>query len=178
MIGLICSAGNSNGGPPGLYLSLLYVILNIALIVSLLSSALKLCSGEVYKGQVCQLPLQAQQSCLTGNPDATEIFIPSRSSQQNLEHILISGLQLFNPGPECLVALAPFMCLYTLGLCDGSGALHLPSFEECVYVRDTACTQEWALAATVVGEENLPQCQSLPQAASLGHNCTAPGTAI
>ena len=133
----------------------------------------QLCAGETYQGQVCRLPLLAQQNCLTGNPGAVEIHIPSRSSQQNLEHTLASGLQLFDPGPQCLAALTPFMCLYTLGLCDGSGVLHLPSLEECVYVRDTACAQEWASAAAVVGENSLPQCQSLPPAASLGHNCTS-----
>lgn len=144
----------------------------LALLTVIYHTRPELCAGETYQGQVCRLPLLAQQSCLTGNPDAAEIHIPSRSSQQNLEHTLASGLQLFDPGPQCLAALAPFMCLYTLGLCDGSGVLHLPSLEECVYVRDTACAQEWASAAAVVGENSLPQCQSLPPAASLGHNCT------
>ena len=75
---------------------------------------------------------------------------------------LLTGLQLLTPTPECRAVVEPFLCLYIFGLCDSSGELYLPSSGECETLTTETCVREWMMAVSLLGGDQLPQCNSLP----------------
>jgi len=95
------------------------------------------------------------------------IQIPSRAvqSQEALEDLatqLLNGLMLLS-SPEREQAATPFLCFYTFGLCDTTGTLLLPSSEQCEQITSTVCAKEWETAMAILGSEQLPTCESLPE---------------
>ena len=76
--------------------------------------------------------------------------------------MLSSGLQLLSPSLECEEAVLPFLCLFAFPLCDGNGRLYQPSLGECETLTTETCAQEWQMAVSFLGSENLPQCSTLP----------------
>ena len=129
------------------------------------------CSPMLYDGTVCQTALQEYQGCLTDRMDSSMIFIsPQTGDQRDLEEQaqrLLVGLQLLSPSPMCLTAALPLLCLYYFGLCDSSGELYLPSSGECETLTTETCAREWAMAQTLLGIDQLPQCNSLPATSTL-----------
>ena len=59
-------------------------------------------------------------------------------------------------------AVVPFLCFHTFPLCDNSSGLHQPSSEECRTITDDVCAQEFQTAAMFAMDDQLPQCQLLP----------------
>ena len=59
-------------------------------------------------------------------------------------------------------AFKPFICLLLFGLCNGSGQVMKPSYEECVSIGNESCAQEIKLAmddpSTV---ELFPACNDI-----------------
>lgn len=125
------------------------------------------CFPETYKGRVCRQSLQLLQSQLCPTVIFSGIQIPSRAaqSQKALEDLatqLLNGLKRIS-NPECELAATPFLCFYIFGLCDITGNLLLPSSEQCEQITSDVCAQEWAIAMAVLGSEQLPTCESLPE---------------
>ena len=129
-----------------------------------------MCTAEIYTGSICREALQTQQSCLLDGNTSSDIFIAvdptsSQSSKEEQANLLIQGLPLLAPGPECLKVVAPFLCRNIFPLCDNSTGLHQPSSEECREITEDICAREFQTAATFVTDDQLPQCQLLPDTA-------------
>lgn len=109
------------------------------------------------------------QDCLPASTRGSgEIFISTQDLEQsevesNVAFFLMA-LNTLSPSETCKRAVEPLLCLFFFPLCDANGMPRLPSLEECATVRDEMCMQEWQTAATVLGAEQLPQCDSLPEA--------------
>ena len=116
-------------------------------------------------GHICQSALQSLQNCIPDRRGSSEVHIPSSGRQIEIEQqltTLLTGLQLLNPSEECQAAIVPFLCFYSFGLCDSSNQPHLPSIEDCVRIGNQTCAAEFRTAISLVGRENLPQCETLP----------------
>ena len=121
------------------------------------------CSPEVYNGEVCRAILHDYQGCLTNGYNSSEIYIPSDRDQQQLEEQasqVMTGLQFRNPSQECEEVAMPFLCFYFFGLCDSSGQVQLPSFEQCELFSSETCASEIETVTTLFG--SFVQCESLP----------------
>ena len=119
----------------------------------------------MYTGQICQSTLQSLQNCIPDRCGSSEVYVPSSGRQIEIEQqltTLLTGLQLLNPSEVCQAAIVPFLCYYSFGLCDSSNELHLPSFRDCVLIGNQTCAAEFRTAISLVGRENLPQCETLP----------------
>ena len=118
--------------------------------------------------------LQSQQSCLLGSLGNSDIYISPRDGddQEELEiqaKLLFNGLSspLISASPECVEAVLPFLCLYLFRLCDNDGTLYQPSSGDCMTISTVVCAREWAVATEILGQERLPQCESLPMTSIL-----------
>jgi hypothetical protein len=76
--------------------------------------------------------------------------------------LLVGIFFLFNPNPQCREAISPFLCLYTITLCDSSNNLHTILREDCLELRDDICAEEWIRVAEFLGGGVLPVCEDLP----------------
>ena len=126
-----------------------------------------MCSPDVYMRDVCGDALQSQQDCLPDRLGSDDIFISLRSggNQEDLEmqaRFLLNGLSFIGVSPECEKAALPFLCLYLFRLCDSNGTLYQPSSMDCVTISTNVCKREWTEATNLLGQEALPQCESLP----------------
>ena len=129
-----------------------------------------MCTAEIYTGSICREALQTQQSCLLDRNTSSDIFIAvdpasSQSSKEGQASLFIQGLPLLGPGPECMKVVVPFLCLNIFPLCDSSSSLHQPSSEGCREITEDICAREFQTAAMFATEEQLPQCQLLPDTA-------------
>ena len=88
------------------------------------------CFSEVYEGNVCGSALQLLQGCIPDHNGTSEVYIPSNGNQYLKEERLtqlLAGLQLLIPSRACEAVIAPFLCSYYFGICDGTGELYLPA---------------------------------------------------
>ena len=115
-----------------------------------------------YSGQVCTNELASLQSCFSGV--SHPLNIPSVIDQQQAEDAALLSLGHFT-NSECLELLRPFICLHAFGLCDISSSLHTPHRDECVMLRDDACSSEWARVLPLLPPDALPVCEELTDAA-------------
>ena len=103
------------------------------------------------------------QDCLTDQGTNSEVFVAASGTDlQQKAQLLFTGLNILDPSPECREAVEPFLCLYVFGLCDSSGELYLPSSGECETLTTETCAREWTMAVSLLGSDQLPQCNSLP----------------
>ena len=98
------------------------------------SNVTDVCS-ERYTGQHCLSALKSLQSCLSGEDNATDIFISSNiDDQSQLEDeigSLLFSLNLYiNPSGECESRIVPFFCLSVFGLCGENGD-YQPTAADC-----------------------------------------------
>ena len=101
------------------------------------------------------------QRCFTQQSNAEIQVLAGHADQQEAEataELVLSGLPLLSPSPECAFAIKPFLCLYLFGLCDASNQPHQVTQEDCVHLRDDVCAQEWTQAETFI---ELPDCSAL-----------------
>ena len=124
-----------------------------------------MCTPEIYTGSICREALQTRQSCLLDRNTSGDIFIAadpasSQSSREEQASLIIQGLSLLTPGPECMKAAVPFLCFYIFPLCDSASGLHQPSSEECREITEDICAQEFQ---TLLTDAQLPQCQLPPE---------------
>ena len=129
---------------------------------------------ELYEGQVCQQALQDIQSCIPGTENCSRVYIPSTGGkQQDLEEharkLIVLGLQLLQPSPQCEEDAASLLCLYIFKLCDSNGTLYQPLASECEMVRSYTCVLEWKTTEMFLGTTKLPDCATLPAESAL--NC-------
>jgi len=75
---------------------------------------------------------------------------------------VLTKLKLLGAREDCVKAFKPFICLLLFGLCNGSGQVMKPSYEECVSIKNESCAQEVKLAmddpSTV---ELFPACNDI-----------------
>ena len=129
-----------------------------------------MCTPEIYNGSICREALQTRQSCLLDRNTSGDIFIAvdpasSQSSREEQASLFIQGLSLLAPGPECMKAVAPFLCFYIFALCNSNSRLLQPSSGECREITDNVCAREFQTAAMFATADQLPQCQLLPDTA-------------
>ena len=115
-----------------------------------------------YSGQICTNHLTSLKSCFSGaSPSTSPLNVPSDIDQQLRERNAAQLLNEFNTSLECSEEIQPFLCLHMFGLCDASGNLHTSSRGECLRLRDTVCSSEWARAVSLLPSGNLPVCEDL-----------------
>ena len=84
-----------------------------------------------------------------------------QQNQESTANLLVTGLELIKPSPECQRVALPFFCLYLFGLCDNSSGVSIyPTTEQCEEIRDVICPTEWATALSF--DFNLPDCKIFP----------------
>ena len=137
-----------------------------------------ICS-ERYTGQHCLSALKSLQGCLSGEDNATDIFISSNIDDPSLleEEIgsLLFSLDLYiNPSDECESRIIPFFCLSVFGLCGKNGD-YQPTAADCSEIRDNICKSEWQRANFLlesIGQPPLPDCSSF-RSEGLNTNCSS-----
>ena len=96
--------------------------------------------------------------------EAANLYISTQGGDQaDIETQVLTffdELQL-TPSLECEEVVLSFLCLFAFPLCV-SGELYLPSSGECETLTTEICAQEWQIAVSVFGSENLPHCDNLP----------------
>ena len=118
----------------------------------------------IYEGQVCLSELTRWQQCFSSQSDA--VYLPTNTNQEEAEataNLLLQGLPLLSPSPECEVAIRPFLCLYLFGSCDSDNQPHQVTQANCERLRDNVCAREFVLAERLVGQGVLPNCDDLLQ---------------
>ena len=119
----------------------------------------------IYEGQVCLGELTRWKECFS--PQSDRIYLPSDVNQGEAEataNVLLQGLPLLSPSPECEAAIRPFLCLYLFGSCDSvSRQQHQVTQANCERLRDDVCTQEFVEAEELLGQGVLPNCDDLLQ---------------
>ena len=134
---------------------------------------------ERYTGQHCLSALKSLQGCLSGEDNATDIFISGNVDDQSLleEEIgsLLFSLNLYiNPSDECESRIIPFFCLSVFGLCGENGD-YQPTAADCSDIRDNICKSEWQRANFLlesIGQPPLPDCSSF-MSEGLNTNCSS-----
>ena len=134
---------------------------------------------ERYTGQHCLSALKSLQSCLSGEDNATDIFISSNiDDQSRLEEeigSLLFSLNLYiNPSDECESRIVPFFCLSIFGLCGENGD-YQPTAADYSDIRDNICKSEWQRANFLlesIGQPPLPDCSSF-RSEGLNTNCSS-----
>ena len=142
------------------------------------SNVTDVCS-ERYTGQHCLSALKSLQSCLSGEDNATDIFISSNIDDQSLSEdkigSLLFSLDLYiNPSDECKSRISPFVCLSVFGLCGENGD-YQPTAADCSDIRDNICKSEWQRANFLlksIGQPPLPDCSSF-MSEGLNTNCSS-----
>ena len=126
-----------------------------------------------YTGEFCKAELTSMQHCLSDRPSPV-LTIPSTTDQQQGETditLLLRGLPLLRPSPECERSLRPFLCLHVFGVCDSESDYHFTNREMCSELRDEVCVREWSVTVELLGEGVLPVCENLTTTAD--DDCTA-----
>ena len=125
----------------------------------------------VYTGAACQNYLQTLRGCLSDRQSSSYIYV-SATDQEEMERQsvqILDGLTTLGATPECRAVAEPFLCLYLFGLCDSSGMVYAPSYEDCVLISTDLCASEWAMAnrlLPLLGLPSLPECRSFQSTAS------------
>ena len=93
------------------------------------------------------------------------IMIPAAINQERSEadaDLFFSGLGFLGTSTECEEEITNFLCLKLFGLCIDGEFVSIDN-ETCMLLRDRLCPNEWELAGDFLGEENLPNCETLPK---------------
>ena len=101
-------------------------------------------SNAVYTQEACQDYLLTLQGCLPNRQGSRDVYISvtDQVETEGLVNPLLNGLRIFvRPSPECRAAVEPFLCLNSFGLCDSSGVVYGPSFEDCVFISTDVCAK-------------------------------------
>ena len=120
------------------------------------------CISQDYSGTVCLTELQQLYYC---GEDSGPVPISSEVDQETQEREaqqILTGLQFLNPSTECVRAFRPFFCLFSFGVCDGSGHVIQPSYQDCVALRTDICTGEIQTAIAFLGSDPFPPCEMFP----------------
>ena len=126
---------------------------------------------SVYTQEVCQDYLLTLQGCLPDGQRSSYAYV-SATNQEEKERQAVQiqgGLTIIGATSECRAVAEPFLCLYIFGLCDSSGMVYAPSYEDCVLISTDICASEWAKAnefLALLGQPSLPECSSFQSAAS------------
>ena len=116
----------------------------------------------VYEPQreiISSIELTRWQQCFS--PQSDGVYLPSDTNQDEAEdtaNMLLQGLPLLSPSPECEEAIRPFICIYLFGSCDSDNQSHRGSQADCERLRDDVCAREVELAKVYLGEGVLPNC--------------------
>ena len=74
----------------------------------------------------------------------------------------ITKLQQLGARQDCVKAFKPFLCLLLFGLCNSTGQIIKPSYEECVSVENDSCAKEVELAMDDPSTAELfPTCNEI-----------------
>ena len=124
-----------------------------------------MCVSENYTGSICREVLQSRQNCLPDRTDTSDIIIAAdpASSQLAKDEQVCLLLGLFQSSPECMKAAITSLCLYTFPICDSNDHPYRLSYAECSAITDGVCAEEFEGAASVLGENQLPNCQLFSQ---------------
>jgi hypothetical protein len=100
------------------------------------------CPGELYdrNERICQQHLQSYMTCLKGSVSTPSVYVPIPFE----EHVLIANNTIsmlrryynspfFQIRPQCYSSLEPFICLYSIHLCDNKINIG-PSEEQCKHI--------------------------------------------
>ena len=120
----------------------------------------------LYTGEVCRDVFPVLQTCFSGvsSPPPPSNFpsgVDQVAGEANAVR-LVNGLSLLNPTPQCSEAIIPFLCLSIFKLCDANGGVHNIISEDCHFLRDEVCAEEWSQAVGLLGDGILPVCEGLP----------------
>ena len=124
------------------------------------------CTSQDYSGSVCLPELQEWHYCGGGSgpvPISSEV---EQETQERETQQILTGLQFLNPSTECVRAFRPFFCLFSFGICDGSGNVVQPSYQDCVALRTDICAKEIQSAIALLDSDPFPPCETFP------HNMT------
>ena len=125
-----------------------------------------ICISQDYSGTVCLTELQQLYYC---GEESGPVPISSEVDQETQEieaQQILTGLQFLNPSTECVRAFRPFFCLFSFSVCDGSGHVVQPSYQDCLALRTDTCAGEIQTAITLLGSDLFPPCEMFP------HNMT------
>ena len=121
---------------------------------------------ETYTGEACRETFTSLQMCFSGaTTSPVPLNLPSLIDQEARERdasLLVNGLSLLSPSPQCRRALTPFLCLFIFTLCDTDGRQHTIVRDNCLELRDNICNEEWSRAAAFLPPGSLPVCEDLP----------------
>ena len=126
---------------------------------------------SVYTGAACQNHLLTLRGCVPDRQSSSYVYV-SATDQEEMETQavqILDGLTTLGATPECRAVAEPFICLYLFGLCDSSGMVYAPSYEDCVLISTDLCASEWAMAnrfLPLLGLPSLPECRSFQSTAS------------
>ena len=126
---------------------------------------------SVYTQEACQNYLLTFQGCLPDRQSSSYVYISAADQEERERQALqiLDGLTTLGATPECRTVAEPFICLYLFGLCDSSGMVYAPSYEDCVLISTDLCASEWAMAnrfLPLLGQPSLPECRSFQSTAS------------
>ena len=128
---------------------------------------MNICS--VYTGEACQNYLLALRGCLPDRQSSSYVSATDQEEKETQAIGVLAGLTTLGATPECRTVAEPFLCLYLFGLCDSSGMVYAPSYEDCVLISTDLCASEWAMAnrlLPLLGLPSLPECRSFQSTAS------------
>jgi hypothetical protein len=131
------------------------------------SSAEGVCTGEVYRGDICRTFLAARQSCIPGRENSAEILVVLTESQQAIFEQGLSALRPFlSTSPECGDELLEFFCLEA-GLCDPAGVIQRTSRQECERITTRTCATEFQQVLPILQGGGLDvACDTFPEESS------------
>ena len=126
---------------------------------------------SVYTQDACQDYLLTLQGCLPDGQRNSYVYVSGTDQEKKERQAvqILGGLTRIGATSGCRAVAEPFLCLYIFGLCDSSGMVYAPSYEDCVLISTDLCASEWATAnqlLPLLGEPSLPECSSFQRAAS------------
>ena len=126
---------------------------------------------SVYTQEACQDYLLTLQGCLPDGQRNSYVYVSATNQEEKEKQAvqILDGLSKIGATSECRAVAEPFLCLYIFGLCDSSGMVYAPSYEDCVLISTDLCASEWATAnqfLPLLGQPSLPECSSFQRAAS------------
>ena len=125
----------------------------------------------VYIGAACQNYLRILRDCLLDRQSSSYVYVSATDQEEKETQAvqILDGLTTLGATPECRAVAEPFICLYLFGLCDSSGVVYAPSYEDCILISTDLCASEWAMAnrfLPLLGQPSLPECRSFQSTAS------------
>ena len=126
---------------------------------------------SVYTREACQDHLLTLHGCLSDMQSSSYVYVSATDKEEKETQAvqILGGLTTLGATPECRAVAEPFLCLYLFGLCDSSGMVYAPSYEDCVLISTDLCASEWAMAnrfLLLLGLPSLPECRSFQSTAS------------